>query len=211
MCALFVRHRETDVIDTELDPEILHTFQQLQSNAFDVGEPDPTAMTLATADQAGRVSLRAVLLKQVDPRGFVFYTNLESNKGKQLACNPRAALCFLWMRVRNQVQVRVEGEVEAVADVEADAYFITRPRESQIGAWASMQSQTLPDRATFDTRMRHFEAQFEGGAVPRPPFWSGRRVRPDMVEFWYGARYRLHQRDRWELVDALWQRRLLYP
>lgn len=194
-----------------LDPEILLTFQQLQAQAYDVGEPDPTAMTLATADASGRVSLRAVLLKQVDARGFVFYTNLESNKGKQLEANPRAALCFLWLRLRNQVQVRIEGEVEAVNDLEADAYFATRPRESQVGAWASLQSQTLPDRATFDERMRHFEAKYEGVAVQRPPHWSGRRVCPDMVEFWYGARYRLHQRDRWELHDTLWQRRLLYP
>jgi pyridoxamine 5'-phosphate oxidase len=199
------------VIDAPMDPEILQTFQQLQSQAYDVGEPDPTAMTLATADAGGRVSLRAVLLKHVDARGFVFYTNIESDKGRQLDANPRAALCFLWMRLRNQVQVRIEGEAEAVSDADADAYFATRPRESQIGAWASIQSRTLPDRATFDTRMREFEQQFEGVAVPRPPYWSGRRVCPDMVEFWYGARYRLHQRDRWELVDGGWQRRLLYP
>jgi pyridoxamine 5'-phosphate oxidase len=199
------------VIDTLMDPEMLQTFQQLQSQAYDVGEPDPTAMTLASADPGGRVSLRAVLLKHVDARGFVFYTNLESGKGRQLKDNPRAALCFLWMRLRNQVQVRIEGEVEPVSAADADAYFATRPRESQIGAWASMQSQTLPDRATFDTRMSQFEQQFEGAPVPRPPYWSGLRVRPDMVEFWYGARYRLHQRDRWELVDAHWQRRLLYP
>ncbi len=194
-----------------LDPEILLTFQQLQSQAFDVGEPDPTAMTLATADPEGRVSSRAVLLKHVDERGFVFYTNLESNKGHQLQSNPRAALCFLWLRLRNQVQVRIEGVVEAVDAADADAYFATRPRESQIGAWASMQSRTLPDRATFDQRMSDFEAQFADQTVTRPPFWSGRRVRPDMVEFWYGARYRLHQRDRWDLVDDVWQRSLLYP
>jgi pyridoxamine 5'-phosphate oxidase len=194
-----------------LDPEILLTFRTLQAEAYDVGEPDPTAMTLASGDRDGRVSLRAVLLKHVDERGFVFYTNLESRKGLQLAENPRCALCFLWMRLRNQVQVRIEGVAEAVDDGEADAYFATRPRESQVGAWASLQSQTLPDRATFDERMRHFEAKFAGGDVPRPPHWSGRRVRADMVEFWYGARYRLHQRDRWELDGATWQRRLLYP
>lgn len=194
-----------------MDAEILQTFQQLQAQAYDVGEPDPTAMTLATADPGGRVSLRAVLLKHVDERGFVFYTNLESGKGQQLSANPRAALCFLWLRLRNQVQVRIEGEVEAVSAADADAYFASRPRESQVGAWASLQSQTLPDRATFDTRMREFEAKYAGVAVPRPPHWSGRRVCPDMVEFWYGARYRLHQRDRWELVELKWQRRLLYP
>ncbi|PIV32826.1 MAG: pyridoxamine 5'-phosphate oxidase, partial [Lysobacterales bacterium CG02_land_8_20_14_3_00_62_12] len=125
-----------------LDPEILLTFQQLQSQAYEVGEPDPTAMTLATADAEGRVSLRAVLLKHVDEQGFVFYTNLHSHKGQQLAVNPRAALCFLWLRLRNQVQVRVEGAVEAVSAAEADAYFASRARDSQIGAWASLQSQT---------------------------------------------------------------------
>jgi len=194
-----------------LDPEILQTFLQLQSQAYDVGEPDPTAMTLATATATGEVSLRAVLLKHVDARGFVFYTNLESNKGVQLAANPRAALCFLWLRLRSQVQVRIEGEVEPVSDAEADAYFATRARESQIGAWASLQSRTLPDRATFDERMAQFEQRFAGEPVPRPPHWSGFRVCADMVEFWYGARYRLHQRDRWECRDAGWQRRLLYP
>ncbi len=194
-----------------LDPEILSTFQQLQAQAYDVGEPDPTAMTLATADIGGRVSLRAVLLKHVDERGFVFYTNLDSYKGRQLAGNPRAALCFLWMRLRNQIQVRVEGTVEPVSDADADAYFATRPRESQIGAWASIQSETLPDRATFEQRMDQFETRFANMPVSRPPHWSGRRVCPDMVEFWYGARYRLHQRDRWEHIDDQWQRRLLYP
>ena len=194
-----------------LDPEILLTFQQLQSQAYEVGEPDPTAMTLATADAEGRVSLRAVLLKHGDEQGFVFYTNLHSHKGQQLAVNPRAALCFLWLRLRNQVQVRVEGAVEAVSAAEADAYFASRARDSQIGAWASLQSQTLPDRATFDTRIDEFQRRFAGQTVPRPPHWSGRRLRPDMVEFWYGARFRLHQRDRWEWQAGAWQRRLLYP
>ena len=194
-----------------LDPEILLTFQQLQSQAYEVGEPDPTAMTLATADAECRVSLRAVLLKHGDEQGFVFYTNLHSHKGQQLAVNPRAALCFLWLRLRNQVQVRVEGAVEAVSAAEADAYFASRARDSQIGAWASLQSQTLPDRATFDTRIDEFQRRFAGQTVPRPPHWSGRRLRPDMVEFWYGARFRLHQRDRWEWQAGAWQRRLLYP
>lgn len=199
------------MIETLLDPEILLNFQQLQSQAYAAGEPDPTAMTLATTDNRGYVSLRAVLLKQVDERGFVFYTNLESNKGKQLQSNPRAALCFLWLRLRNQVQVRIEGEVEMVSDLEANSYFATRPRASQIGAWASEQSRTLPDRATFDQRIADYENQFSGQPVPRPANWSGFRVRPDMVEFWYGARFRLHQRDRWEIRENTWQRRLLYP
>lgn len=194
-----------------MDTEILQTFQQLQGQAYDVGEPDPTAMSLATADPQGRVSQRVVLLKHVDEQGFVFYTNLLSHKGQQIERNPRVALGFLWLRLRHQVQVRIEGVCERVADADADAYFATRHRESQIGAWASLQSQTLPDRATFDLRFQEYEQKFSGAAIPRPPHWSGTRVRPDMVEFWYGARYRLHQRDRWEWSSGNWERRLLYP
>ena len=199
------------MIDSLLDPEIVLIFRDLQEQAYAVGEPDPTAMTLASADRHGRVSLRAVLLKQFDERGFVFYTNRHSHKGQQLADNPRAAIHFLWFKIGNQVQVRAEGEVEWVSDADADAYFASRARDSQIGAWASLQSETLPDRATFERRMDEVRLRFEGKPVERPPHWSGYRLRPDMVEFWYGARYRLHQRDRWDWVDGRWQRRLLYP
>ncbi|MGD9584060.1 MAG: pyridoxamine 5'-phosphate oxidase [Lysobacterales bacterium] len=199
------------MIETLLDPEIVLTFRDLQEQAYAVGEPDPTAMTLASADRDGRVSLRAVLLKHFDERGFVFYTNLHSHKGRQLSANPRAAINFLWFKIGNQVQVRAEGEIEAVSDADADTYFASRARDSQIGAWASKQSETLPDRATFEQRMDEFRLRFDGQPVPRPAHWSGLRLRPDLIEFWYGARYRLHQRDRWELVDGHWQRRLLYP
>lgn len=206
--------RRVHPADTTHDPlyaEALATFQALLEEAGAAGEPDPTAMSLATADAEGRPSVRAVLLKQVDARGFVFYTNFDSRKGRQLAANPQAALLFLWKMLRQQVQVRVEGVVEPVSAAEADAYFESRHRESQIGAWASLQSQTLDARETFEARIEAFRAKFEGGPVPRPPHWSGFRVRPEMIEFWYGAGFRLHERQRYARIDGQWSRRMLYP
>lgn len=192
-------------------PEIIDTFNGLLQEARDSGDREPTAMTLATADGNGRVSARVVLLKGVDERGLRFFTNYESAKGAQLAAHSQVALCFHWKHVRDQVQVRVEGRSEHLSAAESDAYFATRPRMSQIGAWASEQSQTLPDRATFDARVERYEAEFEGRDVPRPPHWGGALVVPDKVEFWYGARYRLHERVCWERVDGVWRSRLLYP
>ena len=194
-----------------LSSDIIETFSGLLDAAGAAGEPEPTAMTLATATPDGRVSARTVLLKSVDAQGFVFYTNLHSNKGVQLDAVPRAALCFLWKRLRESVQVRVEGTVEHVDDAEADAYFATRPRASQIGAWASIQSATLPDRETLERRIAEFETEFEGRDVARPPHWSGFRVVPDAVEFWYGMRHRLHERHLHELRDGAWCHRMLYP
>jgi pyridoxamine 5'-phosphate oxidase len=141
----------------------------------------------------------------------VFYTNFDSRKGRQLAANPQAALLFLWKTLREQVQAKIEGTVEPVTAAEADAYFASRPRESQIGAWASLQSQTLDSRSTFEARIAEFTAKFEGGPVPRPPHWSGFRVVPEMIELWYGAKYRLHERQRYARVDGRWTKRMLYP
>ncbi|HWT15235.1 MAG TPA: pyridoxamine 5'-phosphate oxidase [Patescibacteria group bacterium] len=194
-----------------LSDEILNTFHHLMAEARAAGESDANAMNLATAEVAGRVSSRMVLLKSADARGFAFYTNLDSDKGRQLRAHPRAALCFHWKRLRDGVQVRIEGAVERVDDDEADAYFVTRPRESQLGAWASLQSQTLPDRATFDERYAEAEQRFANAPVLRPPHWSGLRVVPDLVEFWYGVPFRLHERHRHEWRDGAWQQRLLYP
>ncbi|MBS3959057.1 MAG: pyridoxamine 5'-phosphate oxidase [Xanthomonadaceae bacterium] len=191
--------------------EALATFRALLEEAGTAGEPDPTAMSLATADAQGRPSVRAVLLKHFDERGFVFYTNFDSRKGRQLAANPQAALLFLWKALRQQVQVRVEGTAEPVGAAEADAYFASRHRESQIGAWASLQSQTLDSRETFEARLAEFSARFEGGPVPRPPHWSGFRVVPEMIEFWYGAGFRLHERQRYARVEGRWTKRMLYP
>jgi len=191
--------------------EAIATFQTLLAEAIANGDPEPTAMTVATADARGRPSARTVLLKHVDEAGFVFYTNFESRKGRQLAANPQAALLFLWKTLREQVQAKIEGTVEPVSAAEADAYFASRPRGSQIGAWASLQSQTLDARETFEARIAEFTAKFEGGPVPRPPHWSGFRVVPEMIELWYGAKYRLHERQRYARVDGRWTKRMLYP
>ena len=197
---------------TALTDEILATFETLFAEAQAAGEPDRTAMTLATATPTGLPSARTVLLKARDARGFVFYTHLDGRKGRELKANPRASLLFHWPRVREGVQVRIEGAVELVDPAEADAYFASRPRESQLGAWASRQSETLPDRATFDQRYAEAEARFAGAEVPRPPGWTGYRVAPDAVEFWYGAQFRLHERDLHERdADGRWSRRMLYP
>jgi pyridoxamine 5'-phosphate oxidase len=196
---------------TDLYAEALDTFAQLIEQAKAAGDPDATAMTLATADAQGRPAARTVLLKAVDERGFVFYTNYQSRKGQQLTENPHAALLFLWKTLRDQVQVKIEGTVEPVDLAEADAYFASRPRPSQIGAWASLQSQTLDSRDTFEARIDAFEKKFEGMEVPRPPHWSGYRVVPEMIEFWYGARFRLHERQHYERVDGVWRKRMLYP
>lgn len=191
--------------------QALATFAALLAEAGAAGDPDPTAMTVATVDATGRPSARTVLLKAHDARGFVFYTNFDSRKGRQLAANPQAALLFLWKTLREQVQVRIEGSIEPVSVAEADAYFATRPRPSQVGAWASLQSQTLPSREVFEARFAAFEQRFAGGDVPRPPHWSGFRVVPELIEFWYGAKFRLHDRHQYERIDGAWSQRLLYP
>ena len=197
---------------TDIAPEILSTFDALFAEALAAGEPDRTAMTLATAAADGRPSARIVLLKAHDARGFVFYTHLDGRKGRELQANPQAALLFHWPKVREGVQVRIEGDVEIVADDEADAYFASRPRGSQIGAWASQQSETLEGRETFEARIARFEAEFDGRDVPRPPRWGGFRVLPRSVEFWYGAMYRLHERWLYEPAgDGRWSKRMLYP
>ena len=196
----------------ELTPEILTTFDALFADALAVGEPERTAMTLATADSEGRPSARTVLLKAHDARGFVFYTHLDGRKGRDLQANPRAALLFHWPRVRDGVQVRIEGDVEIVADDDADAYFASRPRGSQIGAWASAQSETLASREAFEARIAHFEDEFAGREVPRPPRWTGFRVVPQAIEFWHGAQFRLHERWLHERAsDGAWSKRMLYP
>lgn len=197
--------------DGVLPAHIVATFEGLLAEAKASGDREPTAMTVATVSATGQPAARTVLLKGFDARGFVFYTNFDSRKGRQLADNPRAALLFHWKLIREGVQVLVEGTTEPVSAAEADAYFASRPRGSQIGAWASLQSRTLPRREDFDARIAEMEARFEGGDVPRPPHWSGFRVVPDMVEFWYGAAFRWHERHRHERVDGRWSERMLYP
>ncbi|MFA6228755.1 MAG: pyridoxamine 5'-phosphate oxidase [Rhodanobacter sp.] len=194
-----------------LNPEILDTFLQLLDQARSSGDPEPTAMTLSTVDADGRVASRIVLLKGVDERGFRFFTNYQSDKGGQLEAHPQVALCLHWKQLRDGVQVRVEGATRKLQAEESDAYFASRPRLSQIGAWASLQSQTLPDRDTFEQRVARYEKEFEGRDVTRPPHWGGFLVEPDMLEFWYGAEFRLHERVRWSRHGQTWTHRMLYP
>ena len=170
---------------------------------------EPNAMVLSTVDADGRPSGRYVLLKGVDAGGFVFYTNLGSRKAQALAANPRAALTFYWPPLEKQV--RVEGDVERVSDADADAYFATRPRESQIGAWASTQSTALDSRALLEERVRSVQARFEGGLVTRPPFWSGFRVVARSIEFWTRDPARLHERVIFRRRNGAWERSLLFP
>jgi pyridoxamine 5'-phosphate oxidase len=170
---------------------------------------DPEAMALATADAQGRPSVRMVLLKGHGPDGFVFYTNQRSRKGEELAENPSAALLFHWKSLRRQV--RVEGPVKIVACEQADAYFASRSRDSQLGAWASNQSWTLPSRAEFEKRYEDMRAKFEGEEVPRPPHWGGFRVAPETIEFWSDRPHRLHERRLFSLGTGGWTECLLYP
>ncbi len=197
---------------TDLYAEALATFDTLFDEALAAGEPDRTAMYLATATPDGRPSLRTVLLKAHDARGFVFYTHLDGRKGRELKTNPRASLLFHWPRVRLGVQVRIEGGVSIVDEAEADAYFASRPRGSQLGAWASLQSEPLESRETFEQRLAESEREFEGREVPRPPRWTGLRVDPERVEFWYAAEHRWHERWLYERdLAGDCSKRMLYP
>lgn len=176
----------------------------------EASEPnDPNAMALATVDSRGQPSVRMVLLKGHDGRGFVFYTNQQSRKADDLAANPRAGLLFHWKSLRRQV--RVDGPIQPVTDAEADAYFATRARISQLGAWASDQSRPLSDRATLEARLDAVTARFDGGDVPRPPHWSGYRVLPETIEFWEDGAHRLHNRRLFTRSDSGWTEGLLFP
>jgi pyridoxamine 5'-phosphate oxidase len=194
---------------TDMTEAMVARFRKGFDRARDNGIPEHTAMTLATVDDQGRPAARTVLLKDMDETGFVFYTNLGSRKGRHLAGQADVSLVFWWRE--NEEQVLIDGVAEPVSDAEADAYFASRPRGSQIGAWASMQSRPMDNREEFLARITEFEKKFEGQDVPRPEHWSGFRVKPRRVEFWYGREFRLHERVCFDLVDGSWQESLLYP
>lgn len=170
---------------------------------------DPNAMNLATLGGDGRISNRILLLKSFDTDGFCFFTNTLSRKGKQLKEKPVAAMCFHWKSLRRQV--RIEGAIQPVTDKEADEYFQSRPRGSQIGAWASKQSDDLDARKTLEDRVKEFERKYEGQTVPRPPHWSGYRLHPDMIEFWQDMPFRLHDRVVFTRAAQGWAQRRIYP
>lgn len=178
--------------------------------AAEGSEPnDPNAVTLTTVGPAGRPAARTVLLKQWDERGFVFFGNLYSRKGREMAANPNVALLFHWKSLARQI--RIEGQVAQVSDDEADAYFATRPRMSQIGAWASDQSRPLASRELFEERVSAAEARFSGCNVPRPDYWSGWRLTPDYFEFWQGVDFRLHDRLVFSRKGEAWETGRLFP
>lgn len=171
--------------------------------------PEPTAFALGTVSGEGQPSVRILLLKGVDEHGFVFYTNYESRKGVELLSHPKAAMCFHWPQLERQV--RVEGAVHAVTNAEADSYFASRPRGSQIGAWASQQSRVIPQAGDLEARVLDIEARFADQPVPRPPHWSGFRLVPERLEFWHGMPSRLHERHVYAREHDGWRTEVLYP
>jgi pyridoxamine 5'-phosphate oxidase len=191
---------------TSADPitEFLNAVERAQAR-----QVDTAPVALATVDGDGRPSIRMVLLREADHRGFVFHTNYNSRKGRELDANANAALCFHWVALDEQI--RIEGTVERLPAGESDAYFASRPRGSQLGAWASAQSEVLPSRETLEEQYRDIERRFEGAPVPRPPFWGGFRLIPSRIEFWYGRTDRLHDRVLYTREGNAWRIERLFP
>jgi pyridoxamine 5'-phosphate oxidase len=192
-----------------MDADPIQRFADLYRLAKKSYPDEPNATVLATVGSDGRPSARVVLLKGFGPEGFVFYTNLESRKGRELRAHPAAALCFYWPNLHQQV--RVEGPVQQVPDAEADAYFASRERGSQLGAWASAQSSPLPSREELERRVEDLNQRYADKPIPRPPFWSGFRLNPDRIEFWTSRPNRLHDRVLFRKRDGTWSTELLYP
>jgi pyridoxamine 5'-phosphate oxidase len=195
-----------------IPPDPIERFRSVYAAAQRIDRsivPDPSAMALGTVEDGGQPSVRIVLLKAFDERGFVFYTNYQGRKGRHLIAHPKAALCFYWAPI--DIQVRIEGTVSKVSEAEADAYFATRARMSQIGAWASRQSEPVESPTALDDRVAKYEREFEGREVPRPEFWSGFRVRPERIEFWKNRPNRLHERHLYTRVGNDWRIETLYP
>jgi pyridoxamine 5'-phosphate oxidase len=199
--------REDVDMTEETDP--IRLFQEYFEAAKKSEPSDATAFALATADGAGAPSVRMVLLKKADVEGFMFFTNLESRKGEDLRANPKAAMCFYWDTI--DIQVRIEGKVTPVTSEEADAYFATRPRASQIGTWASDQSRPMEGMLALEKRAAKFAAKYAIGKVPRPPFWSGFRLIPSRIEFWHRRPFRLHERTVYDRQGEGWSMMRVYP
>ncbi len=193
----------------KLSTNILSLIKEGMENAQQAGNPDATAMTLATSSIHGEVSSRVLLLKGLDADGLHFFTNLNSRKGRHLLENPQASMTFFWPETMQQIQL--EGPVAQICAADADKYFATRPRGSQIGAWASLQSESLPSRDLLEQRVDEFSQKFAGADVPRPPNWTGFILQAQRVEFWQGREYRLHDRQVFTAGEASWEEQRLYP
>ena len=199
-----------ELLEEQVDPDPVAQVRRWLDDAVGFGIAEPNAMVIATVDADGRPSARTVLLKHLDERGFAFYTNRQSRKGDELAANPRCALVFPWHAMERQV--RVEGTADKLSIDEVEAYFHSRPRESQLGAWASQQSQPVPSREELDLQYASYERQFpEGSEIPVPYFWGGYRVRPDLIELWQGRTGRLHDRLRYRRTGTIWTLDRLQP
>ena len=199
----------SEVLDAQLGNDPIALFRNWLQESIDAGLKEPSTMSLATLDADGHPDARMVLLKGVDERGFVFYTNLGSPKALALLREPSAALCFYWDKIDKQIRVR--GRADRVSDDEADAYFSTRPRLSQIGAWASRQSRPMRGYFELETEVAKTVVRFGVGEVPRPPFWSGFRVVPEQIEFWKQKPFRRHERILYTRAAGIWQKQWLYP
>jgi pyridoxamine 5'-phosphate oxidase len=202
-------YTQAGLLETDIAANPFRQFQLWFEQAVAANLAEPNAMTLATVTAAGKPSARIVLLKGFDDRGFVFYTNYNSQKGVELQAHPFAALVFLWHDLERQI--RIEGKIELVSEAESTAYFHSRPVSSQLGAWASEQSTAIADRSVLENRLRQLEQEYLDRAIPKPPHWGGIRVIPQEIEFWQGRPSRLHDRLRYQLVDGIWQIARLAP
>lgn len=202
-------YRYQALLESEVDADPFRQFQIWFDQAVAAALPEPNAMTLATVTSDGKPAARMVLLKGCGPDGFIFYTNYRSRKGQELTQTPWAALVFWWAELERQV--RIEGAVSLVSGAETEAYFHSRPRGSQIGAWASEQSQVICDRITLEDRLRTLEQQYQDQPIPRPPHWGGYRLKPDLIEFWQGRPNRLHDRLCYRRLEQQWQIERLSP